>query len=80
MRSARPPSTQIRQGDYFCSARELYHVEHVAAGHVLLEDCRSGDLVDVPIGQLLKLTRLPEPGGQAAPAARGQDDGARLPS
>jgi hypothetical protein len=64
MRSVSLPSTQIRQGDYFCSARELYPVEH-AAGHVLLEDCRSGDLDDVPIAQLLKLTRLPEPGEEA---------------
>ena len=78
MRSVRLPSTQIRRGDYFCSARELYHVEHVAAGHVLLEDCRSGDLVDVPIAQLLKLTRLPEPGDEAV--AGSLDQGAKLPS
>jgi hypothetical protein len=59
----RLPSTNepVRQGEYFCSARELYHVEHVADGHALLEDCHSGDLVDVPIAQLLKLTRVPDP-------------------
>ena len=68
MRSVRLPSTQVRQGDYFCSARELYHVEHVADGHALLEDCRSGDLVDVPIARLLKLTRLPEPVDEALSA------------
>lgn len=63
MRSLKSPSTedQISQGDYLCSAHELYHVEHVADGHVLLEDCRSGELVDVPIAQVLSLTRLPEP-------------------
>ena len=78
MRSVRLPSTKIRQGDYFCSAHELYHVEHVAAGHVLLEDCRSGDLVDVPIAQLSKLTRLPEPGDEAL--AGGLDKGAQFHS
>jgi len=60
---------QVRQGEYFCSARELYHVEHVADGHVLLEDCRSGELVDVPVAHLLQLTRLPDPADEAAEVA-----------
>jgi hypothetical protein len=59
----------IRQGEYFCSARELYHVEHVADGHVLLEDCRSGELVDVPVAHLRGLTRLPDPADEAAGVA-----------
>lgn len=50
--------SEVKPGDYFCSARDLYRVEHVAAGHVVVEDCRNGELVDVPLGQLLKLTRV----------------------
>ena len=60
----------VRQGEYFCSARELYHVEHVADGHVLLEDCRSGELLDVPVSHLLALTRVPDPADEAAKVAQ----------
>jgi hypothetical protein len=61
--------TEVRPGEYFCSARELYHVEQVFGGHVLLEDCRNGELVDVPLQHLLALTRVREP----EPLAAGSD-------
>ena len=51
----------VTLGDYFCTARDLYHVEHVAGDHALVEDCRSGELVDIPLDELLRLTRLREP-------------------
>jgi hypothetical protein len=65
-------AVKIKEGDYLCSQHELYHVEHVTRGRALLEDCLSGELVDVPISELLERARicipteLPE---QAAPVA-----------
>ncbi len=38
---------RVRAGDYVASERDLYRVEHVRGQRVLLEDCRSGDLVDI---------------------------------
>jgi hypothetical protein len=36
-------------GDYLCSDDELYYVEYVGPERVVIEDCRSGTLLDVPI-------------------------------
>lgn len=38
---------RIRPGDYFSTGRSLYRVEHLAGARVLIEDCRSGDLIDI---------------------------------
>jgi hypothetical protein len=38
---------RIRPGDYFSTGRSLYRVEHLAGARVLIEDCRSGDFLDV---------------------------------
>jgi hypothetical protein len=38
---------RIQPGDYFSSGRSLYRVEHLAGARVLLEDCHSGELVDI---------------------------------
>lgn len=53
------PSTRegrrVRTGDYVASERDLYRVEHVRGQRVLLEDCRSGDLVDIDARELRTL-------------------------
>jgi hypothetical protein len=46
----------VRAGDYYCAPKALYHVEHVADGHALVEDCASGELLDMPLAELLSLT------------------------
>jgi len=50
---------RVRTGDYVASERDLYRVEHVRCQRVLLEDCRSGDLVDIDARELgtLELVR-----------------------
>jgi hypothetical protein len=39
----------VEAGDYFSTARELYHVERVIEDRVLLEDCRTESLIEVGI-------------------------------
>jgi hypothetical protein len=46
---------RVRTGDYMASERDLYRVEHVRGQRVLLEDCRSGDLVDIDARELSAL-------------------------
>jgi hypothetical protein len=48
----------IAAGDYLCSDRNLYRVEQLADGRVLIEDCRTGDLIDAPVDELAGLRRL----------------------
>jgi hypothetical protein len=38
---------RVQPGDYFSTGHALYRVEHLAGARVLVEDCRSGDLIDV---------------------------------
>jgi hypothetical protein len=42
----------VEAGDYFSTARELYHVERVIEDRVLLEDCRTESLIEVGIEQV----------------------------
>lgn len=42
-------------GGYLCSERDLYCVEAVGPERVLLEDCRTGTLLDVSIADTAKL-------------------------
>jgi hypothetical protein len=46
----------VKIGDYFCSERDLYRVEQVVDEQALIEDCRTGTLIDVPVSELFKLT------------------------
>ena len=46
---------RVRAGDYVASERDLYRVEHMRGQRVLLEDCRSGDLVDIDAHELSSL-------------------------
>jgi hypothetical protein len=52
---AAPP---VDAGDYFCSASDLYRVEQLLDGHVLVENCRDGGLIDMPLAELLALERV----------------------
>jgi hypothetical protein len=54
--SSELPSVAV--GEYLCSERELYRIEQLGGERALLEDCRSGDLVDVPLHELLLLRRV----------------------
>jgi hypothetical protein len=38
---------RIRPGDYFSTGRTLYRVEHLAGARVLIEDCLSGERIDI---------------------------------
>jgi hypothetical protein len=51
-----PPS--ISQGEYLCSETALYHVEYVGPGRVLLEDCRTSTLLDIPIADTVRLRHV----------------------
>jgi hypothetical protein len=57
-RRAATGNPRVRRGDYFCSSRQLYCVEQVASERALVEDCATGDLIDVALGELLALRRV----------------------
>ena len=56
----RSPQTvlEVKVGDYLCSERDLYCVEQLGSEHALIEDCRTGELIDMPLGKLLQLQRV----------------------
>ena len=43
------PEDAARVGDYYHTETWLYRVEYVSADHALVEDCRHGTLIDVPL-------------------------------
>ena len=45
----------IGHGDYLCSDRNLYCVEHLRPQRALLEDCLTGTRLDVSISELAQL-------------------------
>ena len=49
---------EVKVGDYLCSERDLYCVEQLGSEHALIEDCRTGELIDMPLGKLLLLQRV----------------------
>ena len=60
----------IRHGDYYHSEDRLYCVEQSHGERVLLEDCASGELFDIPAGDLARLTPT-RPGGQTVVVEQG---------
>jgi len=48
----------VCEGDYFCSERDLFRIEQLMRDHALVEDCRTGDLFDLPVGDLAALQRV----------------------
>jgi hypothetical protein len=45
-------------GDYVCSETALYRVEQVVGEHGLVEDCRTGRLIDMPMSILAALRTI----------------------
>ena len=41
--------------EYYRSERDLYRIEHVRDGRAVIEDCRTGVLIDVPVSYLRRL-------------------------
>ena len=52
------PVLEVKVGDYLCSERDLFCVEQLGSEQALLEDCRTGALVDMPLRELLLLRRV----------------------
>ena len=50
----------VAVGDYLCTERDLFHVEQLGQERAVLEDCRTGHLVDVSLRELLHLRRVGE--------------------
>jgi hypothetical protein len=63
-----PKPDQPRPRGYLCSDTDLYWVEHTYADRAVLEDCRSGALIDVPLSYLTRLR--PVDGGSRVRLAR----------
>jgi hypothetical protein len=57
-RQSGTPPARIRPGDYLTCEGCLYHVEHVAGERVLIEDCRSGELLDIDRDTCAALERI----------------------
>jgi hypothetical protein len=54
-RPSAPEGGRARPGDYFHSQRDLYRVESCGGERALIEDCRTGVLIDIEIRRLLEL-------------------------
>jgi hypothetical protein len=46
------------RGDYLRSDSELFCIEEIADGYALLEECRTGRLIDVPVATLYALSMV----------------------
>jgi hypothetical protein len=57
----------VEVGDYLSSGTELFCVEQLAYGRAVVEDCRTGNLLDVPVSELLSLARIVRSGGALVP-------------
>ena len=56
----------VRIGAYLHSARDLYRVEALNGECALIEDCRSGDLIDMPLSVLRDLEPVGTTTGRAS--------------
>jgi hypothetical protein len=64
-------------GDYLCSESDLFRVEQLAYGRAVVEDCRTGDLLDVPLSELLGLARIVRSRREPSSVVRGRPAAAR---
>jgi hypothetical protein len=55
-RPAKTGPRDLQNGRYFHSDHQLYCVEERYGEHVLIEDCASGELLDIPISELRRMT------------------------
>jgi hypothetical protein len=51
-------SLEVGVGDYLSSPTKLWYVESLAGERAVLEDCRTGELVAVPLTAVLALRRV----------------------
>lgn len=80
-------AARVIEGAYLGSDRELYYVEHVGTDRVLLENCRTGALMDASLSeakQLLPVSNSRDGSGESTddPATddpRSKDVGDQLP-
>lgn len=56
--TAHPAQEGPATGDYVCSETALYRVEQVVGEHGLVEDCRTGRLIDMPLSVLAALRTI----------------------
>jgi hypothetical protein len=61
--SAKAP---VQIGAYLHSRRDLYRVEAFDGEYALMEDCRSGDLIDMPLRELRNLEPVARRGRRPA--------------
>jgi hypothetical protein len=48
----------IAPGEYLCSPTKLWYVESLTTERAVLEDCATGELINVPLNTLLALRRV----------------------
>ena len=53
-----PALHDIETGDYLCSERDLYRVEHAGSTWAVVENCRDGELIHMPTSELVGLGRV----------------------
>jgi hypothetical protein len=70
-RSLAVSRTRPRPGDYRATARALYRVEKVQDDRALIEDCRTGALVDIELGELDTLRVVPVAAARRAGSSSG---------
>jgi hypothetical protein len=54
---------RFRSGEYLASTSQLFQVESCGETRAVIENCSSGDLIDVAIDELLSLRHV-EPGAR----------------
>lgn len=55
-------------GEYFADERDLFRVERIFGDRALIEDCRTGVLLDIAVRELSRLRHI-EPSAQPAAEA-----------
>lgn len=64
---SRRPRRRLRPGDYRATSRDLFRVERVAEDRAVIEDCRTGVLIDVDVEELDALRVVPVARGTTPP-------------
>jgi hypothetical protein len=64
----KPSQASIGHGDYYHSEHRLYCVEQTNGERILVEDCASGELFDIPASDLDRLTPTRPQGSLSEPS------------
>jgi hypothetical protein len=68
--------SELEIGDYYAGERELFRLEQVFDGRVLLEDCLTEALIEVPVSEFARLRRVerePRDRNAGTPVAAGSE-------